>query len=160
MKRLLCKYFWSVEGLLFWLGGFVTIIWSTIMYSVAHGLTPQGREPGMSETMCYVGALMFLLGVKGARRRLNKEKKNGDVNGDLYGQYPGELWATVMIMNAFLIWFEFYTPFQICTRLGPVVKNPTQLAYSTLGVAALFGTVKVLEVGSLIQKAISKIKIG
>jgi len=155
MKRLLFKYFWSVEGLLFWLGGFVTIAWSVIMFSVAHGLTPERREPGSSETFAYIGALMFLLGVKGARRKFNEE--NG--NGDKYGQYPGEFWAAVMILNTILIWLGYYTTLQLCPFVDEVVKNPSQLAFSTLGVIAIFGTVKMLEVGVIVKKILSKIKI-
>ena len=143
-KLFLAKYFCSIEGFLFWLGGVISIVWCIAMYAVAHGLHYPGRElnePGFGWTLTYISALMFVLGVKGSRRNLNGHTR-----------YPGELWAVLVIINTFLIFFEYYTPFQLCP-IGPAVKDPSQLVPSTLGVMAIFGAVRYIKIGALIRSA-------
>lgn len=139
------KYFWGREALLFWCGGIWTVMWVITMHRVAHGHSD--ADPDGWATAFFVGAIAFALGVKGTRRHYNGEDR-----------FFGEIWAVILVMNTVLILFEHYANIPILC--GGAKKIPEHLVASAIGTMALFGAVKKLEIGAIIQKILAHFGIS
>lgn len=135
----------SLNCFLWWFGGIITGVWSSILMLSAYGLTYKGHAPAFEHTAMYITALIFCLGVK--RLRSDAPEKNDGLTG--------EFWYFLTLIITGILFFDYFFPNPVFLHIDTL---PDQLFWTNAGTASLLTGTKVFQGWEFIKKLIEKIK--